>query len=230
MASFGNVKINQRQLMVELEASDPILKRVADEVMKESFFDPAVAQLKEEVLSHPITQEIAGGVDAPNVSRTLEAPFREDDDEDRTANLWGFIGFDAKFRGVSPESALAPILDRLDPSNPEGPKMIYRGRDKDKLTYRYDIREPDIDAIYNDTPLPWTEAGGVSWAKRVEQGLPGIGHFLNVDRPSSRSGGGIQIEGTLRSGRFRPTSYLTRIFTNFLRRAAGRTPNGRADF
>lgn len=218
---MAGYKIDQRQLMIELSDSNPILKRVADQTLKEAFFDPAVAQLKSDFLRHPVTQEIAAGVDAPNSSRTLDAPFRENGETDSPANLTSFIGFDE-----SPEEILDPILKRLDPRDPDGPKMVYRGRDKDKLIYRYDIVSPNEEAIFEKTPIPWAE--GLSWAQRIEQGLPGIAHFLNVKgRPSSRSGGGIQIDGTLRSGRFKPTSYLTAMFNNFLRRVAGRTPNDR---
>lgn len=220
-----SVKINQRSLIADLKASDPVLKRVADEVMERSFFTPAVTAMQSDFERHRITQEIAGGLGSDNVSQTLEAPFREDDEKgDTVANLWGFLGFQG-----SPGEALIPIRQRLDPRHPQGPKMVYRGRDKDQLHYRYEIRAPDEDAIYNDTPLPWLERGGPSWVKRIEQGVPGIGHFLNVSgRPTSRSGGGIQVEGKLRSGRYRPTRYFSEILNNFLRRATGRTPNGRA--
>lgn len=217
--------IDQRQLMVELAASDPILKRVADETLRKAFFDPAVAELKAEFAHHPVTNEIAGGAGAPNVSRTLEGDFR-DKPGDEPPNLWGFIGIDAK--KLSPEEALAPITERLDPSNKEGPKMTYRGRDKDKLNYNYVISAPDEEAIYNDERGHFFWAPGLSWIQRIERGIPGIAHFLNVNRSSSRSTGGIQVDGVVRSGgRFRPTSYLTKMFNNFLRRAAGREGNGR---
>lgn len=217
MATKTSFKIDPRSLMVELKASDPILKRVADEAMEEAFFLPAVEEMKRDFEQHKVTQEVGGGLGSPNISGTLEAPFREDEDDgDTIANLWGFIGFD-----VSPEEALAPIRDRLEPSHPDGPKMIYKGRDKDKLKYNYQIQAPNEEVIYSETSFAW--APGLSWLRRMEQGIPGIGHFLNVtNRPSSRSGGGIQIEGTLRSGRFRPVKYFSNIISNFLRAASGR--------
>ncbi len=218
MAGF---KIDQRQLMVELSASDPILKREADKALKEGYFDPAVAQLQQEWEQHPVTREIAGGVDADNESGTLDAHFREDGKMDSAPNLTSFIGFDQPGTEV-----LAPILQRLDPRHPEGPKLVYQGRDKDKLTYRYNVIAPNEEAIEAATPVPW--APGISWVRRLEQGLPGIGHFLNVKgRPSSRSGGGIQVDGQIRTGRFKPTSYLSKLFNNFLRRVAGKSDNGR---
>lgn len=211
-------KIDPRAIQAQLETSEPVLKRVADEVMRESFFLPAVAALKLDFESHPVTREIAGGLNSSNISNTLEGSFREDEDKgDTKANLWGFMGFQG-----SPSEVLAPIRQRLDPEHPQGPKMVYRGRDKGKQIYRYEIRAPNEEAIYGDTGFAWAE--GISWVKRVEQGIPGIGYFLNVaNRQSSRSGGGIQIKTQLRSGRYRPTSYFTRMVTNFLQRATGKS-------
>ncbi len=218
-------KINQRQLMAELSVAEPILKKEADRVMRETFFDPAVAQLKADFESHPVTREIGGGVEASNISDTLDAPFRESDEQDSTPNLTSFIGFDQP-----PEQVLAPIMQRLDPRHRDGPKLVYEGMNRStRMEFRYTVKAPDENEIYDATPFPdsWAE-GDVSWAKRIEQGVPGIGHFLNVKgRPSSRSGGGIQIDGQLRQGRFKPTSYLTRLFNNFLRRVVGRRDNGR---
>ncbi len=232
MASFS---IDRRQLMAELEVADPILKREADKVMMAERFLPAVEQLKTDFASHAVTREIMGGVGASNESGTLEGDFR-DEEGDSPPNLTSFIGFNQ-----SPGEVIGPILQRLDPRHEDGPKMVYKGRDKSsersevgsRLSFRYlyEIRAPDEGAIYDATPFPdaWLEDGDVSWVKRLEQGIPGIGHFLNVfGRPSSRSGGGIQVAGTVRSGgRFRPTPYLTRMFNNFLRRADGRSDNGR---
>ncbi len=218
MAGFS---IDRRQLIVELSVADPVLKRVAEQVMRESFFDPAVAQLKEDFTSHPVTQEIAGGVHATNISSTLEAPFRESDDKDSPPNLTSFIGFDK-----SPEEVLGPIIQRLDSRHPDGPKLVYKGREKDQMTYRFEVSGPNEEALHDAAPIPWSE--GLSWLKRIEQGIPGIGHFLNVyGRPSSRSGGGIQVDGQIRQGRFKPTSYLTKMLNNFLRRAGGRKDTGR---
>lgn len=222
----SRVRINRRSMVMELTASDPILKRVADEVLREAFFEPAVQAMQEEFASHPVTEEIRGGVDADNISETLDARFREDLGEgDTKANLWGFIGFDAA--ATSPAEALAPIMTRLDPRHPDGPKMTYESRDREKLTYRYVIRGPNETAIWKETDMPWME--GISWVKRVEQGISGVGHYLNVaNRPGSRSGGGVQVDAQLRGGRFKATSYLSAIVNNFLRRVAGRGTNGRA--
>ncbi len=218
MAGFS---IDRRQLIVDLTAADPILKREADQILRENYFQPAVDELKAEFEHHPVTQEIAGGVDAANESGTLDASFR-DKKNDSPANLTSFLGF-----SETPGEILAPIAERLDPANPDGPKMAYKGRDKDHLNYRYEISAPNEEKIQENTGLPW--APGISWVKRIEQGIPGIGHFLNVKgKPTSRSGGGIQVDGQIRTGRFRPTSYLSKLFNNFLRRVGNLKDNGRS--
>ncbi len=159
------------------------------------------------------------------MSKTLEGDFHKAKG-DSPPNLYSFIGFDE-----SPEEVIGPILQRLSSAHKQGPKMVYSHRSKDKMEYYWKVRAPDEEAIYNATPFPdnWLE-GDVSWAQRIERGIPNIAHFLNVfGRPGSRSGGGVQVEGVLRTGgRFRPTSYLSQMFNNFLRRVAGRKDNGRS--
>lgn len=215
---MSDVQIDQRALIAELSVAEPIFKREADRVMRETFFDPAVEQLKADYAAHPVTQEIRAGIDSSNISNTLDARFR---DSDSPANLFSFIGFEA---GSDPT---APVAERLDPANEDGPKLVYQGKDKDSLSFRYLIKAPNETAIEAATSLPWAQ--GISWVRRIEQGISGVGFFLNArNRKGSRSGGGIQVASQLRPGRFKPTSYLSAIFNNFLRRAAGRAPNGRS--
>ena len=216
--------VNQRALVANIIASDRPLKRELDRVLEDDYFLPAVEQLKEDFEASAVTQEIRGGVSSPNISETLDRKFRVSKDDDTIPNLWGFIGFDAD--KTSPAQALAPILSRLDHRHPDGPKLRYIKRDKTKIRYTYVITGPNEDAIFADTGFEWMD--GISWAKRIEQGISGINHFLNVRRPSSRSGGGIQIAATVPStGRYRPVPYLSQMFNNFLRNAGGRQPNGR---
>ncbi len=217
-------KIDRRALMVEVASqAGPILVREARAALKQGWFDPAVKQLQTDFDEHPVTQEIRGGPDSPNISGTLtnaNIPYDpERKDRNAVPNLWGFIGFPA---GSEP---LEPIERRLNPDDPEGPQMVYKGRDSDSLTFRFEVRAPDEESIYNNTALPWTTGvGGVSWAKRVEVGLPGIGFFLNaLRRKGSRSGEGVQVDNKLRGGSYRPTSYLSKLFRVFLNRVAGKS-------
>ena len=202
--------IDRRTLIKELESATPILVKAARAQLTEEVFNPAVEQLKEEFENHKVTEEIRGGIGSSNISDTLNADFREDYEKgDSPPNLTGFIGFD---EGSDP---LEPIVKRLDPTHPDGPKLVYKSKDSDSLTFRFEVRAPSEQAIYKATPLPW--APGLSWAQRIEQGIPGIGYFLNtILRKGSHSGGGIQIENKLRKGTFRAKSYLTGLFKDFL--------------
>ncbi len=215
---MSGYQIDPRQLMVELSKVDYALKREADREIQRNF-DNAVERLQEDFKESKVTQEIAGGADADNISDTLGEKFRSDEGDSKP-NLYSFIGFDK-----SPEDVLKPIRDRLDPADDHGPKLEYQGRDKDKLVYRYLVKAPDEEVIHADTSIPWLE--GISWVKRIEQGISGLGHFLNVSG-RGRSGGGVQVEGTLRGGRFKPKTYLSKMLNNFLRRVAGRSDNGRS--
>lgn len=213
-----SVTFNRRQLMIELSTSEPILKKEAIAVARKTIFDPAVKQMMEDFNEHPVTEEIRAGVDSPNISGTLEADFHEDDDRSSVANLTSFIGFD-KAQG----DPTAPIAAILTPNNQgTGPLLEYQGMDKGTLSFRFKVYAPSTDALYGEkTDLPW--APGVSWAQRIEVGLAGIGQFLNEKgKAGSRSGGGIQIENTLRGGRFGPVSYLSGILRDFLARVSGR--------
>jgi hypothetical protein len=145
---------------------------------------------------------------------------------DSKPNLFSFIGFD---EGSNPTNE---IEKRLDPRHPDGPKMIYRGRNPDSLEFRYEIRAPDKEAIYEATPIPWLK-GRHSWAQRVEKGIPGVGHSLNKIMPNggrgngSASGGGVQVEGELREASFRSVKYLSKMFDAFLSKVPKRIRSGR---
>lgn len=207
----SSFRIDRRALMKDLESATPILVKVARERLNDEVFLPAVESLKEAFDQHPVTEEIRGGIDSPNISDTLDAHFREEAKKgDSPANLTSFIGFD---EGDDP---LEPIEERLDPSHPDGPKMVYKNKDSDSLTFHFEVKAPSTEAIYDVTPMPWG-SGGISWAKRIEQGIPGVGYFLNsFTKKGSRSGGGIQIGNQLRGGTYRATSYLSGLFKGFI--------------
>lgn len=221
------VRIDRRQLAIDLRTAEPTLRKEVDRIVREELFEPAVEAMKAEFRDDNVTREIQGGVGADNITNTLVGSFREDDGDSKP-NLFNFIGFEA---GSTPT---AEIEKRLDPRHPDGPQMIYKGMDRGgRMEFQYEIRGPNEKAIWNATPLPWMDEGGPSWARRIEQGIAGVGHFLNKIMPAkgrglgSASGGGIQVDGTLRSGHFRPTSYLSKIFNDFLRRAGERKATGR---
>lgn len=200
-------QINTRELIYQLSAAEPILAKEAENYVREEIFEPAVNKLKRDFEKHPVTKEIDGGIDSPNYSKTLIG-FNSDEGK----NLYSFIGF---YDGDDP---LEAIRERLDEDHPDGPKLKYiKGSQVRNLVFQFRITPPNKDEIYNETPMPW--ANGISWAERVELGMPGVTRFLNkIGLRSSRSGGGIQVKSDLRSTRFSNRRFLSQIFGDFLAR------------
>jgi hypothetical protein len=192
--------INQRELFLELSVAEPILVREATVVLRENYFEPAVIKMQEAFEKHKVTQEIEGGVEERNISKTLRGG-------DATENLYSFIGFD---QGDQPTQI---IRESLDENSPNGPKMKYiRGSQIKNLSFQFKITEPNLKAIYEDTPIPW--AIGLSWAKRIEQGIPGFKNFL-AKEGYGRSEGGIQVKGKVSRAEFKPVKYLSKIIEVF---------------
>lgn len=213
MAIVHMDKIVQKVYEARNEAG---LRKIAT-ARAEERFDKAVEGLKADFEEHPVTQELDRGIGSPNLSETLRGG-------DAPENLYSFIGFPA---GSNPTDE---VRDRLDPEHPDGPKMRYRGKEQRGTTIRYQFiaQEPDREAIWKNTPLPW--APGMSWAQKIEGVIPGFNAF--IDRfmgDPSRSGGGVQAKNPdgsireIRQGSYsRPAGgYLQTMFRRFLRRVSG---------
>jgi hypothetical protein len=163
--------------------------------------------MQEDFESHPVTQELDGGIFADNISNTLKGNFSNN----KGKNLYSFIGF-------SEETPTNSIRRFLDPKSKFGPKLKLEKVNKSQGSFTFKITAPDKDAIFDSTPMPW--ASGLSWAKRIEQGIPGLGMFLNkIGIKGSRSGGGIQVENKLRPARYTPVRYISDIINKFIKRA-----------
>jgi len=206
--------VNPKSIIASISKSARLVALATQKARREHF-NPAVQQMLADFDSDLITKEILGGVDAENISNTLP------NSRSSNMNLYSFIGFSSD----EPN----PIIELRKMINPRtnlgkefGPKIEYlRGSRTNEGEYQFRITQPDKAAIFAATPLPW--ANGISWAYRIEQGIPGIGKFLNTDKfespDPSRSGGGLQVENQLRGGSFKNRSYLSKIFRNFLSNA-----------
>jgi len=206
-------KINRQQLILELKVAEPVLVREATRVFEKNYFNPAVEKLNNDFENHIITQELdAASVD---VSIEGESGMVSGGDSTEAKNLFAFIGFE---EGESPTDSIRPFLD---PQNPNGPTYKYiRGSQKDNLEFNFEVRGPNLDKIYKETPMPW--ARGISWVNRIEIGIPGLSKFLNkVGLAGSRSGGGIQVKEKIRNARFKPRRYLSTIINNFIKEFTG---------
>ena len=175
-------------------------------------FQNAAVVMQKEFEEHKITQEIDGGVASKNISGTLPGA------NNAPNNLFSFIGFES---GTTPTDA---VRKRLDPTSKIGPQMFKVGEDTRGSTIRYQFKvSVPLDEIYKETPIPW--AKGLSWAEKIETGIPGYSHFLQkkLPDPPSRSGGGIQIDREVRGAEFAPPEggYLKGIFQKFVARIRG---------
>ena len=150
-----------------------------------------------EFLAHPVTQEIEGGPNATNISNTLIGA-------NDHANLFGFIGFN---QGEDPTRKIKMYLAQ----NIQVRKV---GHSKSQVAVDFAIDIPDLDKIYQLSPIPW--AVGMSWVEGVEKGIPGLGQYLVGSVPQGRSGGGIQVKVTLNSGAFKSVRYMTVILQNLV--------------
>ena len=178
---------NSKNRIVVQRKSKPILQRRVDEAFRE---------LNQSFEDHPVTQEIAAGINASNISGTLS----------NYGNLFSFIGF---ARNARP---LDPIRKELSKRARLSSVSFKNGRLSANVSY------PSLEKIFANTPLPWASD---SWARRIERGLAGFGSYLVKPSQSSRSGIAIQSNHTIRGGRFKNTSYLSKMFTQF-RKGLGR--------
>jgi hypothetical protein len=187
-----------------------VMKKAA-QTRAEQVFEDAVIGMQMEFENHSVTKEVAQGIGASNISKTLGG-------KAAPKNLYSFIGFEA-----SENDQTGPIRDALSPDDPAGPKLRYGGKEvmsNQNARFKFEISAPDKQRIYKNTPMPW--ASGWSWAQKIETKIPGFSRFLaEFMGDPSRSGGGVQIKGhDIRSEEYTPPDegYLTTIFQNFLNR------------
>jgi len=145
---------------------------------------------------HNITQEIAGGPTADNISGTL----------DGYGNLFSFIGF---HEGDKPVERLRQIL--------ESRTVITRtSYDKRNREWHFSISLPDKGEIESVTEMPWE--GGNSWAYEVEGTISGLSHYMykRWAGGNSRSGMGLQLPYENQEDlTFSGQTYISEILENF---------------
>ena len=188
MAAFKSVS---RSTLKEVQAAPPrqikYTKGLKSAVRQK--VEDAQKKLLEEFERHPVTIEISGGTNATNISGTLNGH----------GNLFSYIGFGS---GDKPLGAIREILKKYE--------IRYHHT---KVKTVINITVPTKEEIFKSTPLPW--ATGRSWAKGIETGIAGLGRYLHINSPRSRSGKGIQTKGRQRTGRFNNTSYLSSLLNDY---------------
>jgi hypothetical protein len=156
----------------------------------EDAIDEIKKQMINEFMDHPVTEEILNGYNAANSSGTLGG----------YGNLFSFIGFDEN------DSPIIPIIEILSKIE------VRTSKNKSSPTVTVTIFMPTAKDIFQITPMPW--ASGRSWAKGIESGISGVGHYINA-YGSGRSGGGIQTKNKIRSGRFKSTPYISSLINKY---------------
>lgn len=149
----------------------------------------AQQKLLENFEQHPVTVEIAGGASSTNISGTLNG----------IGNLFSYIGFQSGDRPLDP---IRTIFQKYE---------VRYHHTKTKTIIN--ITVPTTKELFRVTPLPW--ATGRSWAKGIETGIGGLGRYLNIKSPRSRSGRGVQVKAKLRAGKFNNTTYLSSLLNEY---------------
>ena len=193
------VTINAKELLRELTVDKPNSTRMAVALRK--LMEPKIERRRKELgkkfEKHPITVELSAGPRAFNTSGTLGG----------YGNLFSFIGFSA---GDRPTDVISKIFNE---------KIRFKVKRMDeKGRYRVTFFIPDVEEIYNLTPIPWLT--GKSWVKGVETGLSNLGQYVYSASGfgSSRSGTGIQAKNKASGVSFRNTPYVTKLINDFKKR------------
>lgn len=177
-----------KKLIKDLEKDSTFVK--ARKNLLKDKFEEIKREMIEEFETHPVTREIEAGIDASNISGTLNG---------RT-NLFSFIGFDAGYNPIQ------PIRELLN-------KSLFRLAAGDSGIAKATFDIPTAKMIFAVTPMPW--AAGRSWARGIERGISGLGYYLKKSR-GSRSGLGIQSKKQVNRGlRFRNVQYISALINKY---------------
>ncbi len=187
MAFLSNKEFQDIEKQAVRESS---FKKEVKSVIKKEFED-IHKQFLDKFNSHPVTQEIEGGVFSSNISKTLGG----------LGNLFTYIGFDS---GSDPIRPLRQLLTTYE--------LQYHNR-KNYISVR--VKAPTKEEAFAVTPMPW--ATGRSWARGIERGISGLGQYLvksnRVGR--SRSGYAIETQARVRGGRFSNRSYISSLLNDY---------------
>ena len=144
--------------------------------------------------SHPVTREIIAGPDSENISGTLAG----------YGNLFSFIGFSQTSNPVSPVRRMLSQMIKIKDIRKSAGKNV-------KMNIKIQI--PEIEDFRDVAPMPWEP--GRSWVEGIERGISGFSYYINSNRPSSRSGKGIQTEKRIRIMAFKNIKYMSEMIRNF---------------
>lgn len=192
------VKLNKNRIADVLSKNPKMVKLIKEQVYEivEQYVEKNKQQMLNEFDSHPVTKEIENGPEASNISNTL----------DGQGNLFSYIGFD---ENSNPTEVVREMLNDTRLENK--PKISSSGLN---IKINFPVIGPRMNEIEAVTPMPFE--GGRSWVRGIEKGISGFSYYIfRKFIQSSRSGTGVQTEGQIRTGSFKPTSYLKNILSKF---------------
>lgn len=187
----ARVTINRNALLASM--TDGRNGIVVAKIVEEGFKNKVEEAQKEMVQAFEedlITKELEGGVGASNISGTLGG----------RGNLFSFIGFE---QGSDPTEVIRKLLTN---------KIKIQVKPQRRGKFKVEILAPTIEEIYKVTPIPWNP--GRSWVDGIQKGISGLGSYVPVTSPYSRSGKGLQTNQD-KGGRFANRSYMTTILKKF---------------
>jgi hypothetical protein len=197
MATKISVKINYAQIQAKLDKAIEHSNALREAAYSNAYgmYNRAKRLMIKEFDRHPVTVEIEEGIDADNISGTL----------DGYGNLFSFIGF---YEGEEPTIPLRELLIY----NTTFRQTIYRNK-----SWYFKIKLPTQSEIEEVTQMPWE--GGNSWAVGIERGITGLSQYMAKRWSGGRSGGGFQLPYENNEDLiFTPRPYMTEILKNFERR------------
>ena len=171
-------------------------------------------RLRREFDEHKVTMEIADGPSVENNPSGLLGGY---------GGLFSFIGF------TKDSDPLAPIRRIIDEQRfriKSGNGVLKRG---DVVTIQ--IEGPSPQAIFGVTSMPWAE--GRSWAKGIEQGISGLGFYLNLTEAdeNSWSSRGLQTRQKIERShpsltKFKNEPYISRMISEKMKEAVQSLTSG----
>tara|TARA_R100000008_G_C3586495_1_gene172832 strand:- start:4339 stop:5052 length:714 start_codon:yes stop_codon:yes gene_type:complete len=186
-------------------------KRIRDKAVVK--LNQALRRFKNNLLNHPVSQEIDGGPEEQNLSGTLGG----------YGNLFSYIGFED---GSDPIGEVLALIDQHRLSSHKRVRKtgnVGKGRDRIGFEFSWKVVGMSKSKLFSSTrsTVPWM---GKSWLKGIESGISGLGAYLYVEDENfknSRSGTAVQVKNSLRSGGYRPVSYISALYNEFSRDLAG---------
>lgn len=184
-------KINLRGLRKEIGAQYSVKFQKAAAISILNEFERAKQKMMSEFEQHKVTQQISAGPSASNLSNG--------------GSLFSLLGFE---NGADPIEVLRVFLDKHI-------SLKVKKASSKEVAFYLNLKIPNKSQIRGASPLPW--APGVSWVEEIENGISGLGQFLVKETPASRSGGGIQVHGTVGgNASLGGTPYISQILINLL--------------